>query len=63
MLQLLRKKNSLIRRVNSVFSELTIEDRAVLRVTEQEIKEVQECLKKKCTKDTTPSFMRQKQQR
>lgn len=63
MLQLLRKKNSLIRRVNSVFSELTVEDRAVLRVTEQEIKEVQECLKKNCNKDVTPGFMRQKQQR
>ena len=63
MLQLLRKKHSLIRRVNSVFSQLTIEDQAVLRVTEQEIKEIQECLKKNCSQDTTPRFMRPKQQK
>ena len=63
MLQLLRKKHSLNRRVNSVFSQLTIEDQAVLRVTEQEIKEIQECLKKNCSRDTTPKFMRPNQQR
>jgi hypothetical protein len=58
LVQLLRKTKSLKRREHSTFSELTSEEKTILRDSEKQLRTVTTILKSRCVRDTGSSSVR-----